>query len=67
MPWTSASFKRKHWKTATSAQAKHAAKVANKVLAGGGSEGIAIATGIARAKAKRKSKRRNARYEALKG
>jgi len=50
MPWDAKSFK-KHWKDASPAQLKKAAAIATAILKGGGEEGTAIATGIARAKA----------------
>lgn len=50
MPWTAADFKSKHWKDASDAQASKAARIANAILDGGGDEGVAIATGIKRAK-----------------
>ena len=74
MPWTAASFKAKHWNACTPGQCRYAARKANQILAAGGSEGVAIATGIAKAKrvgakgpaAKgRAAKSRNYRVEAL--
>ena len=51
MPWTATEFKRDHWHGATPAQAATAARIANAILRGGGDEGVAIATGIKKAKA----------------
>ena len=51
MPWRGEAFRRKHWKKASLAQAGKAAEIANAILRGGGKEGTAIATAIARAKA----------------
>ena len=62
-PWNAAEFAAKHFKKATPKQAKKGASVANAILAseGEGKVGIAIATGIARAKGKkRKGKKRKA-------
>ena len=44
MPWSAASFRQKHNQKLTSEAAEHAAKMANAILARGGSEKIAIAT-----------------------
>jgi uncharacterized protein YdaT len=54
MPWTPESFKRKHDKTMTEAQAKKAARIANAILADSGDEGLAIATAIKKSKKGRK-------------
>ena len=56
MPWTPRSFKGRHWKSASPSQAKRAARIANAMLKKGASEGVAIATGIARAKGRKKSR-----------
>lgn len=61
MPWTGPEFKAGHWKDATPAQAAKAARIANGILRGGGDEGIAISTGIARAKGQRRRVRVRAR------
>lgn len=50
MPWTGPQFRKKHAKKLSPGQAKHAADIANAILGKGGDEGVAIATGIARAK-----------------
>ena len=50
MPWTPEEFRRKHAKNLSPALAKKASEIANAILAGGGDEGMAISTGIARAK-----------------
>jgi uncharacterized protein YdaT len=50
MPWSAESFKRKHWSKASPNQARKAAEIANRMLSEGADEGIAIATGIKRAK-----------------
>lgn len=49
MPWTPESFRKKHWKKGSKKAAK-AAKIASAIVKAGGKEGVAIATGIARAK-----------------
>lgn len=46
MPWTPESFRSRHAKHLSSAQAKRAAKQANAMLASGADEGVAIATAI---------------------
>lgn len=50
MPWTPTEFRVKHWGTATMAQARKAAEIANAMLEDGASEGVAIATAIKRAR-----------------
>lgn len=57
MPWTSEEFKNKHAKDLTKSQASKASKIANAILKSGGDEGIAIATGIKKAKQKPKHER----------
>ena len=57
MPWTAKNFRSRHFKRATPTQAKKAATVANAMLRRGVDEGIAIATGIRRAKGKRPRRR----------
>ena len=52
MPWTANSFRRKHNKSLTDAQASKAAEMANATLKSGASEGIAIATANKRVKAR---------------
>lgn len=52
MPWTGAQFRARHANKLSSSQAERAAKQANAILASGGSEGVAIATAIKRAKLK---------------
>lgn len=52
MPWTAESFKAKHAKGLTDAQASRAASMANAMLKSGTDEGVAIATAIKRAKSK---------------
>jgi uncharacterized protein YdaT len=49
--WTAESFKRKHFKKASSSQAKSAARQANAMVRRGVDEGVAIATAIKRAHA----------------
>lgn len=44
MPWKPDEFRRKHNKSLTPAQAKHAAAQANAIIRSGGDEGVAIAT-----------------------
>lgn len=56
MPWTGATFKQRHAKNLSPARAGKAAKIANAMLKGGASEGLAIATGIARAKGQKPRK-----------
>lgn len=54
MPWTPEEFKKKHAKHAkhlTDHQAEMASRIADAILGRTGDEGLAIATGIARAKA----------------
>lgn len=50
MPWTPDSFRTRHAKHLTPAQAKKAAAMANAMLKGGADEGMAIATAIKRSK-----------------
>lgn len=50
MPWTAAEFRRRHAKALSVVQARRAVRVANAIVRGGGDEGVAIATGIARAR-----------------
>ena len=50
MPWTAESFRQKHAKHLSPAQAGRAAKQANAILASGADEGVAIATAIKHAK-----------------
>lgn len=50
MPWTADSFRRKHNKSLTDAQASKAAEMANAMLKSGTPEGIAIATANKRVK-----------------
>lgn len=58
-PWPNgAEFGKKHWNGGTSAQKSKAARIATAVLASGAPEGIAIATGIARAKGQPPKRRR---------
>lgn len=54
MPWTGAEFKAKHAKHLTDAQAAKGAKIATAMIERGVDEGIAIATGIARAEGKKR-------------
>jgi uncharacterized protein YdaT len=56
MPWTAKTFTAKHWNAATPIEAARAARTANAIIAAGGDEGRAIATGIKLAK-KRTSKK----------
>lgn len=60
MPWTAQEFKQRHAKHLSTAQAGKAASIAEAMMRGGAAEGMAIATGIKRAKgglgAKRKTK-----------
>ena len=50
MPWTAESFKNKHNKKLTGAQAKKASKQANAILNKTGDEGMAIAVANKNAK-----------------
>ena len=50
MPWTPTQFRTRHAKHLTQSQAKKASAMANAMLKGGASEGVAIATAIKRAK-----------------
>lgn len=50
MPWTGTQFRMRHAKHLTPKQAARAATIANAMLRGGAEEGVAIATGIKRAK-----------------
>jgi len=50
MPWTAAEFRVKHWRDATPAQARKAAAIANAMLRDGAADGVAIATGIKKAR-----------------
>jgi hypothetical protein len=50
MPWTPSEFKSRHAKNLTSDQADRASSIANAMLKHGADEGMAIATGIKRAK-----------------
>lgn len=52
MSWTGKSFKSRHNKKLSSAQADKASKIANAILKRTGDEGLAIATGNARVKRK---------------
>jgi uncharacterized protein YdaT len=54
MPWSPGEFKKKHAKKLGITQAVKASKVANAILREGGDEGVAIATGIARAKGQKR-------------
>ena len=56
MPWTAASFKKKHDHKLSDSQAKEAAKVANAILKQTGDEGKAIRVAISQAKKSRKKK-----------
>ena len=56
MPYSAEEFK-KHWKKGGKRTGK-AAKVATAIVRGGGDEGVAIATGIARAKGKKRKARK---------
>ena len=58
MPWTGASFKRKHNQKLSPAQAKKAADIANAILARTGDEELAIRTANARVKGAKKARRR---------
>lgn len=60
MPWTGASFKRKHNKKLTTAQANEASRIANAILKRTGNERLAIATANARVKKKPKKRRKHA-------
>ncbi len=59
MPWTPQSFKSKHNKSLTGAQAKKASAQANAMLRSGVDEGIAIATANKHARDKPKSSLRS--------
>lgn len=50
MPWDPEEFKDRHFNKASGGQAKKASSIANAMLRSGADEGVAIATGIARAK-----------------
>ena len=50
MPWTPSSFRKKHNKSLSAGEAKHAASQANAMLKAGVPEGIAIATANKHAK-----------------
>lgn len=50
MPWSAGSFRSKHWKSASPAQASSAAKMATAMVKSGTDEGVAIATAIKHAK-----------------
>lgn len=50
MPWTGPDFKKRHAKKLSPVKAEKASRIANAIVASGGDEGMAIATGIARAK-----------------
>lgn len=56
MPWTPQSFRSKHNKSLSPAQAKKAASMANAMLRSGTSEGIAIATANKAVKRKKRKK-----------
>ena len=56
MPWTPASFKAKHNKKLSPAQAKKAAAIANGILKETGDEALAIRTANARVKGGRRGK-----------
>ena len=56
MPWTGASFKKKHNKKLSKAKAKKAAKQANAILRATGNEGLAIAVANKTAKKKKTKK-----------
>ena len=56
-PWNASEF-RKHFKKAKGKQASKAASVASAMIRGGADEGVAIATGIARAKGKKRKARK---------
>jgi len=58
MPWTAASFKARHNKKLTKAQAKKAARIANAMIASGADEGMAIATANKQATKKKKRETR---------
>lgn len=53
MPWTAASFRKKHNKRLTLAQARKAARIANAILEETGNEALAIRTANARVKAQK--------------
>jgi len=57
MPWTPKSFRKKHNKKLTDAQAKKAAAQANAMIREGVDEGVAIATANKSAKRKQIEKR----------
>ncbi len=56
MPWTPESFRAKHNKSLSPAQAKKASAQANAILASGASEQVAIATANKHAREKPKKK-----------
>ena len=57
MPWTGASFRRKHNKKLSKMEAQRAADIANAILRSTGDEGLAIKTANARVrKGKKNSK-----------
>lgn len=55
MPWSPQSFKERHNKNLSPAQASVASRIANAMLKRGADEGVAIATANKRAKQKPKS------------
>lgn len=56
MPWDGQTFRERHAKHLSPAQADRAARVANAMLKNGTPEGEAIATGIARGKGQKPKK-----------
>ena len=56
MPWSGATFRKKHNKKLSPSQASKAAKQANAMLRSGASEGVAIATANKHAGAMRNKK-----------
>lgn len=62
MPWSGKSFRAKHNKDLTPAQANKAAAQANAILKSGGSEGVAIATANKHAHDKPKTDRQKRFY-----
>lgn len=56
MPWSGRSFRLKHNKSLTPAQAKKAATIANAILEKTGDEGEAIATANKRTKGRRRGR-----------
>lgn len=57
MPWTGASFRKKHNQRLSPVQARKAAKIANAILAKTGDEALAVRTANARVRQARRRKK----------